>query len=106
MCGAKGCPPIKNYDHNNIDAELDDATIAFFEGECLLFPERHSVQLSMLLKWYRQDFGSTNEQILQWVARYLDPERRTTLEQMLAASESIKITYSEYDWTHNSKKSS
>ena len=106
VCGAKGCPPIKNYDHNNIDAELDDATIAFFEGECLLFPERHSVQLSMLLKWYRQDFGSTNEQILQWVARYLDPERRTTLEQMLAASESIKITYSEYDWTHNSKKSS
>jgi hypothetical protein len=104
VCGAKGCPPIKNYSYSAIDEQLDEATMAFLEGECVISVEKRTVQLSMLFKWYRRDFGATDEQVLSWVAAYLDPQRKEQIETLLQTPDQVRITYSEYDWSHNTKQ--
>ena len=57
-CGAKSCPPIAFYDANNIDQQLETATISFLESETDILPDRKRIHINRIFLWYLGDFGS------------------------------------------------
>ncbi|XP_062506238.1 uncharacterized protein LOC134182807 [Corticium candelabrum] len=104
VCGAKSCPPIKTYSAQNVDAELQLATEAFLDGEgCVIDMEKKEVSLSMILKWYKVDFGANTEELLKWIAAHTSPggKNRAYLLQLIQ-EKSYKVTYQPYNWDLNS----
>jgi len=101
VCGARGCPPIKTYRTDHLDADLDAAARGFLEGGGLEFgPGVNDVRLSSILKWYRGDFGATDDEVLDYIAPYLGDAARDRLAAIRAAG-SLALGYLDYDWTSN-----
>ncbi|KAG7503475.1 hypothetical protein JOB18_039234 [Solea senegalensis] len=103
-CGAKGCPPIKTYTPQDIDSQLRTAAEAFLENDdgCVVDSGKGEVRLSQLFKWYKADFGSTDENLLNWVLEHMgDSPKKTSLQGVLSAGKT-KVTFLPYDWSSNS----
>eukprot|EP00850_Spirogloea_muscicola_P019628 SM000195S05275 [mRNA] locus=s195:216834:219746:+ [translate_table: standard] len=99
-CGAKSCPPITVYTAENLDDALANATAAFLEGEYEFDKTTASVTLSNIFDWYKEDFGSSEEERVRWVFHHLDQSRQAELEEALAESR-VAITFRKYDWDVN-----
>lgn len=63
-CGAVSCPPIAFYTAENIHQQMDLATKNYLQNECIFNEEGNTISIPLLLKWFKADFGST-EQIMQ-----------------------------------------
>ncbi|KAK0153791.1 Glutaredoxin [Merluccius polli] len=103
-CGAKGCPPIKTYTPQDIDSQLRTAAEAFLENDdgCAVDCRKQEVRLSQIFKWYKADFGGTDEKVLNWVLEHMsDSPKRSNLEIILSAGKT-KLSYLPYDWSTNS----
>nr|XP_061799196.1 uncharacterized protein LOC133590592 [Nerophis lumbriciformis] len=103
-CGAKGCPPIKTYTPENIDQQLRTAAEAFLENDdaCVVDSGKKEVRLSSIFKWYKVDFGGTDENLLQWVLKHMsDSPKKTSLKGVLG-DRKVKVSYLPYDWSSNS----
>lgn len=94
-CGAKGCPPIAVYQSEELDEELDLAKEAFFVGGGMELPasEGGEVKMSMIFKWYEEDFDGDP---LAWAAA-----NGPTDNVKAAASAAIGVTYVKYNWNIN-----
>ena len=57
------------------------------------------LHLSPIFKWYREDFGKSDAEIIRFVADYFPPK---TAEALRGGG--FKIHYTEYDWSANTKK--
>lgn len=104
-CGAVSCPAIRVYNERNIGVGLAGAARAFVKGEVTLLPEQSEVLLSKIFKWYKGDFGSTDEDLLRYILEYMDDERKPVLQGMLDGGKKVKLTFKEYDWSTNAKSS-
>jgi glutaredoxin len=102
VCGAKSCPPIRVYTPDELDEGLDAAAAAFCEGEVNVDHEGRSVALSMIFKWYADDFGP-RDVLLPWLLRFLPDGPAHELEDLLAhlGPDNVKISYKPYDWSLN-----
>ncbi|XP_037343954.1 uncharacterized protein zgc:152951 isoform X2 [Pungitius pungitius] len=103
-CGAKGCPPIKTYSPQDIDGQLRTAAEAFLENDeaCLVDSGKSEVRLSQIFKWYKADFGGTDEKLLNWVLEHMgDSPKKTSLQGVLSAGKT-KVSFLPYDWGTNS----
>lgn len=103
-CGAKGCPPIKTYTPQGIDGQLRTAAEAFLENDdaCVVDSGKGEVRLSQIFKWYKADFGGTDEKLLNWVLEHMgDSPKKTSLQGVLSAGKT-KVSFLPYDWTSNS----
>ncbi|KAK9537450.1 hypothetical protein VZT92_005065 [Zoarces viviparus] len=103
-CGAKGCPPIKTYTPQDIDSQLRTAAEAFLENDdaCLVDSGKREVRLSQIFKWYKADFGGTDEKLLTWVVEHMgDSPKKTSLQGVLSAGKT-KVSFLPYDWSSNS----
>uniref|UniRef100_H3DG73 Zgc:152951 n=1 Tax=Tetraodon nigroviridis TaxID=99883 RepID=H3DG73_TETNG len=103
-CGAKGCPPIKTYTPQDIDSQLRTAAEAFLENDdaCEVDSGKKEVRLSQIFKWYKADFGGTDEKLLQWVVEHMgDSPKKSSLQGVLSAGKA-KISFLPYDWSSNS----
>jgi thiol-disulfide isomerase/thioredoxin len=87
-CGAKSCPPIAFYKSSTIDNQLDAATNAFLTSEVKFEKEQNTVELPILLSWFRRDFGGKKRIISMLKKMQLIPENVQP-----------KITFKKYDWT-------
>jgi Protein of unknown function, DUF547 len=96
-CGAKSCPPISTYDPDKIDTQLDTAAKNFINGsDVQVEPKQKRVVLSQIFQWYAADFGPDRNDVMRFVARYLnDSSAKQFLETHL---NSVSIRYSTYDW--------
>jgi hypothetical protein len=93
-CGARSCPPIRDYEPEALDAQLELATRTYLEAETVLEPARRQVRLPRLMRLYAADFGDRTRQ-LEFASRYLPP-----LADLMRATEAgIRIRYSRFDWT-------
>ncbi|XP_037096356.1 uncharacterized protein zgc:152951 [Syngnathus acus] len=104
-CGAKSCPPIKTYTPQDIDKQLRTAVEAFLEDDdaCDVDMGKKEVRLSQIFKWYKVDFGETDEELLKWVLKHMsDSPKKTSLKSVLSAGK-VKISYLPYDWSPNSR---
>uniref|UniRef100_A0A3B3V4Q6 Zgc:152951 n=1 Tax=Poecilia latipinna TaxID=48699 RepID=A0A3B3V4Q6_9TELE len=104
-CGAKGCPPIKTYTPQDIDSQLLTAAEAFLENDdaCMVDSGKNEVCLSQIFKWYKADFGGTDEKVhLNWVLDHMgDSPKKTSLQDVLSAGKT-KVSFLPYDWSSNS----
>uniref|UniRef100_A0A3Q2P731 Zgc:152951 n=1 Tax=Fundulus heteroclitus TaxID=8078 RepID=A0A3Q2P731_FUNHE len=103
-CGAKGCPPIKTYTPQDIDSQLLTAAEAFLENDdaCTVDSGKNEVRLSQIFKWYKADFGGTDEKLLKWVLDHMgDSPKKTSLQDVLSAGKT-KVSFLPYDWSSNS----
>ena len=105
VCGAKSCPPIKTYTAQGIEEELRLAGEAFLEGEdgCEVIVAKNEVKLSMIFKWYKEDFGNDKFEIVQWVYDHMgECQKKKDLGELLL-SKNFKLTHISYNWSLNSK---
>jgi hypothetical protein len=56
-CGAVSCPPIRHYDAEGIDAQLDLATAAYLEGTVIENTASGELHVPGILNMFRGDFG-------------------------------------------------
>jgi Protein of unknown function, DUF547 len=92
-CGARSCPPVRSYDPDRLDAQLERATASYLQAESTLEPERRRVTLPRLMRIYRADFGRRREQ-LEFAARYLP-----AVSGWIGDGAEIRIGYGRFDWT-------
>lgn len=103
-CGAKGCPPIRTYTPQDINNQLRAAAEAFLENDdsCTIDSMRREVKLSLIFKWYKADFGGTDEKLLNWVFDHMGASQKKLSLKALLSAGNVKVSYLPYDWSINS----
>lgn len=95
-CASRSCPPIGVYDATRLDEQLALAARSFVDQttRCV----GNGLEVSVLLRWYEDDFGG-RAGVLRFLAGHLpDDERRTTVA---ARGASTPLRYAKYDWGLN-----
>lgn len=97
-CAAAGCPNLglSAYTGANIDSALETAARAFVNdprGVTVL--PNGGLRLSKIYAWYREDFGSGREDLLEHLRRYAAPPLLEKLD------EDVRIRGYAYDWSLN-----
>jgi hypothetical protein len=99
-CASRSCPPIRVYLPGKLDSQLDLATRSYLASEMQILPEKNTLQLSSIFKWFATDFGR-REGIIDFVLSHLsDTTERTWLMQQRGR---VSLRYKPYDWSLNSK---
>ncbi len=101
VCASISCPKIQPwiYEPNQLEAQLDRVARAFINDPARnrFDPTKKVASLSMIFKWFDEDFTRAAGSVLTYVIRYVeDPE----LVQDLIRSE-YRIEYLDYDWSLN-----
>ena len=100
VCGARSCPPLRAepYAAGRLEAQFGEQAQAFLcdANKNRVDRDAKIVHLSPLFKWYAEDFGQTEEDLLRFVAPHLGAEDREALE-----GGGFRIEYTDYDWTLN-----
>ncbi len=105
VCASRSCPRLlaEAYDPTKLDAQLTTNTQNFFAnpGNFAFDPARGSFQLSSILDWFGEDFGSDQASQLRKIAPYL-PSRAA---YDAAIANSVSLSYLKYDWGLNDQAS-
>ncbi|XP_043928079.1 uncharacterized protein LOC122802493 isoform X2 [Protopterus annectens] len=103
-CGGRGCPPIKTYTPKDIDQQLRAAGEAFLAGKdgCFVNIEKKEIHLNQIFKWYKTDFGDTDEKVVQWVLDHMTESLKKKQMKEVLESSNCKIIFLPYDWSSNS----
>ncbi|CAD7966893.1 unnamed protein product [Amoebophrya sp. A120] len=116
-CGARGCPRIQVYSKQNVETGLNAAAKSFLRAETEVevvkneggVDENNSdlyhleITLSMLFKWYGQDFGETELDRISFVKKFLEEDSSAKIEEAIAKEWEIRLNYRPYDWSLNVK---
>jgi hypothetical protein len=101
VCASVGCPPLRSeaYTGPKLEAQLTDNTKTFFSRQkhFRVDVSQRSVQVSPILKWFREDFGATPQKGLAGLADYL-PDGAAG---RLLKSGKFSVSYLDYDWSLN-----
>ncbi len=96
-CASRSCPPIAAYTATKLHDQLDLASAGFVNGGGARYdPERRTLHLSRIFKWYAGDFGGSLG-VLTFVRRHADE----TLTRALADDPSPHVRWQPYDWSLN-----
>ncbi|GMH68333.1 hypothetical protein TrRE_jg11901, partial [Triparma retinervis] len=85
-CGARSCPPVGQYTSSGVSPELDVAWSSWVRGEGGARRKEGGWEVSMIMKWYGEDFGDGG----------------TTMEDKVGEGRGEKVEgkvgFMEYDW--------
>ena len=100
VCASSSCPPIDVYTDEGLDEELDLSARTFINGGGVILDRKNnSVRMSKIFDWYDTDFGSSDEEIIRFIAPYIYAEDEREFLQLHAGD--IDIKYQKYDWRLN-----
>ncbi len=94
-CAATSCPPIRAYEPDGLDEQLDVAARLYLAAETHLDTSARKLTLPSLMKLYAGDFEGRRGHV-DYVARYL-PEIARQLDSKGQFNGQIK--YGDYNWT-------
>ena len=101
VCAARGCPRLRNeaYVADRLDEQLTDNALEFFSHRNRFRVCRHTgtVRLSPILKWFAEDFGVCDAEVLLAIAPWVPCRDR----QWLLCNPCARIKYSGYNWALN-----
>lgn len=104
-CGARTCPPIGVYSADLLDSQLSRATRGYL-NETTVNLEENRVSISMLFKWYRSDFGTSDGEILSWIETHAAEPIAVQIKSCREKhSTRPVIVYLPYDWNLPSSSS-
>ncbi|MBT8399138.1 MAG: DUF547 domain-containing protein [Rhodothermia bacterium] len=96
-CASIGCPnlPTKAWEASTLEQDLDAAARDYINHPRGVTTTDRGLRVSKIYKWYREDFGDSDEGVIQHILEYADSE----------LAESIRVTPKirghEYDWDLN-----
>jgi len=92
-CGAASCPPIRHYEPDRVDEQLDLATRGYLESTVEYDEDAGVVAVPRVFLWYRGDFGGGSG-IREFLREYgAVPERAKP-----------RIRHRSWDWTREPGK--
>jgi hypothetical protein len=99
VCASAGCPALsrKAYRAETLQDQLEAEARKYF-AEARNFAinkDRREIKLPKILEWFKDDFGKTDNRVLEFVSRY----RAAEAEQIRSGS--WRLAYFEYDWSPN-----
>ncbi|QDV82204.1 DUF547 domain-containing protein [Planctomycetes bacterium TBK1r] len=105
VCASRSCPRLLNeaYTAEKLDAQLTTNTKVFFAnpGNFRYDAVGRKFQLSSILDWFGEDFGSDQAAQLRTIAPYL-PSREA---YDAAIANSVSVSHLDYDWGLNDQAS-
>ncbi|HAV26364.1 MAG TPA: hypothetical protein DCX01_09315 [Bacteroidetes bacterium] len=97
VCGALSCPPIINraYLPSTVDAQMTKQAKSAVNSDIFVKVDDSAkeVAVSMIMKWYKEDFVKENQTIID----YLNTYRNTQIPL------DYNVAYQEYNWTINAQ---
>lgn len=100
VCASRSCPPIEIYRAETLEKDLEISGRTFINsGGAIIDRGRGSMILSEIFRWYRDDFGGSNEAVLDFIAPYFYEEADRRFVEKNAGR--LKISYEPYDWRLN-----
>ena len=101
VCGSRPCAPIRFYEAEHIDGQLEAAARNFVNSsEVVILPEENKIFLSQIFRWYKKDFGGGKKTIFPFLLQYLDRDERF-LFLFEKDWNRITVEYLYYDWNLN-----
>jgi hypothetical protein len=99
-CASLGCPDLspRAFAAATLEARLDQGMRDFLKSPRALAFTAQGLRLSSLFDWYKGDFGKTDKEVLEILAKYAPAETGARLRAFTG-----KIEY-QYDWTLNDAK--
>lgn len=97
-CAAISCPNLQTdaWFGETLDEDLDRAARAYVNDPRGVTIRRNgTLQVSTIYKWFREDFGGSNDRVIDHLLEYAEPELATQIEAKR------RITKHEYDWSLN-----
>ena len=97
-CAAAGCPNLKFWSVDGLDADLEAAERAYVnDPRGVNIGPDGQVTLSKIYNWFREDFGANEAEVLQRLTAKADPE----VAKALTARG--RIDRFDYDWSLNER---
>lgn len=103
VCASRGCPKLNNksYKADSIHQELDKITRSFFSASQNFLIKKSgnvtTLYLSRIFKWFGNDFGSNEQQRIDFILPYLSESDAVKINN----AQKIKVKYLNYDWSLN-----
>lgn len=97
-CAAFSCPNLQDeaWFGATLDSELDRTAAEFVNNpRGVTIRDNGTLQVSTIYKWFREDFGGSNEGVIDHLVKYAEPELAAQIEAKR------RITKHEYDWSLN-----
>jgi hypothetical protein len=96
-CGAVGCPNLQPepFDGRQLDRQLSEAAMAYINDQRCITIEGDRLALSSIYRWYRDDFGPTDRDVINHLMAYAEPSLAMRLQQF------EKIGDDGFDWRLN-----
>jgi hypothetical protein len=104
VCASQSCPILRSaaYTLPNLDEQLDQAARDFINDPLRnqFNPTARSAQLSIIFKWFDQDFIDASGSVQAYLAPFVNDREVAALLQ----NGELKVTYLGYDWSLNGTK--
>ncbi len=96
-CASLGCPNLATeaFEGRRVDAQLDATARAFINHPRAVRVEDGRLVTSSIYVWYGEDFGRSDDRIIEHLRRYADAELATQLDG------ATRLARHEYDWALN-----
>jgi len=85
-CGASSCPPIRSYNPDDLEQQLELATESYLEAEINYLPDKNLMVIPAIFNWFRGDFGG-KKGIVEFLRKYYS-----------SSHVNFKISFKAYDW--------
>lgn len=101
-CASNSCPPLGNriISAPILDQQLENKTSQFINNDhnVKLDTENRYLFLNRIFKWYKNDFESSNQSMIEYI---LDYRTDFTYEEKRKIISEYKVKYLHYDWGLN-----
>lgn len=96
-CGSIGCPNLRGtpFTSTTLDRDLDEAAREFINSPRGVAIENGRLILSGIFKWYRRDFGGSEQSVLAHIRGYSEPSLRSAIDA------NGKVDRYDYNWRLN-----
>ncbi len=97
-CASIGCPnlALTEWSAETLEADLDAGARAFVNSPRGVIVRNGKLHVSSIYNWFKEDFGSTDQNIINHLKKYAAPGLKSQLENI------SKISGDDYDWSVNS----
>jgi Protein of unknown function, DUF547 len=96
-CGAVGCPNLQPepFVAAQLESQLDEAAMAYINDPRCITIGDDRLRLSSIYRWYRDDFGPTDRDVINHLMAYAEPGLAMRLQGF------DKISEDDFDWRLN-----
>ncbi|MGH6895552.1 MAG: DUF547 domain-containing protein [Geminicoccaceae bacterium] len=96
-CGAVSCPNLQPapFDAQQLERQLSEAAMAYINGSRCITITDDRLSLSSIYRWYRDDFGPTDRDVINHLMAYAEPGLAMRLQRF------DRISEDSFDWRLN-----